>query len=754
MRSLRIEVSGVVQGVGFRPFVYRTANEYGITGSVANNPRGVEIFAEGDGDSMFMFLKALKDEAPPAALVEKVSVFSEAPLGANGFEIRPSEGEGRKQVLISPDLATCDDCARELFDEDDRRYRYPFINCTNCGPRFTIISDTPYDRPLTSMSKFVMCPECQREYDDPSDRRFHAQPNACPVCGPTARLVDREGKDVEGEAAATAAGFLKEGRIVAMKGLGGFHLACDATDEAAVAELRGRKRRYGKPLAVMVRTLADAEEICLVSRDEAGLLTSPRRPIVLLRERERSTLSREVAAGLDRQGLFLPYTPLHHLIMADSGTPLVMTSGNVSNEPIAIDNAEAMKRLGDIADYFLVHDRDILVRYDDSVTRVFKGAEYPVRRARGYAPYPVRITPASDIEVLALGAELKNTFCALRGEEAFLGQHIGDMESAGEVEHFEEALSTVLRLFSLKPEVVAHDMHPDYLTTQMAPEFGLPMVAVQHHHAHIISCMADNAVTGDVIGVAWDGTGYGTDGTVWGGEFLVCDEAGFTRAAHLYTYPMPGADACIFRLYRMVMGVLSELYDDDAEALAKLRSLFEIEDAEAESLVFQLKNKVNSPVTSSAGRMFDVVAALAGLRSEAVYDGQAACELEAVARPTREYYNFILEKGKEPWVIDTRGLFRDVLSDVEAGKPAVEISGRFHATMALAVIDTCGALARETGLDRVALSGGVFQNELFAGWVVDGLRATGLKPLVHGRVPCNDGGISLGQAVAAARGSG
>jgi len=753
MRSLRVEVKGVVQGVGFRPFVYRIAKEYGITGTVANTPQGVDIVASGDGDSLFLFLKALKDEAPPAAIVEKVSVFSAQPPAAHSFEILPSDRGGQKHVLISPDLATCEDCTRELFDGSDRRYRYPFINCTNCGPRFTIISDTPYDRPLTSMSKFEMCEACASEYHDPGDRRFHAQPNACPVCGPRAWLVDRDGKEVAGEAAERAAQLIKDGRIVAIKGLGGFHLACDATSDEAVGALRERKQRYGKPLAVMVEGMPEARKLCKVSRDEERLLRSPRRPIVLLLEQEGSPLLREVAGGLNRQGLFLPYTPLHHLVLRDAGLPLVMTSGNVSSEPIAIDNEEAMRRLKDIADYFLLHDRDILVRYDDSVTRVFKGAEYPVRRARGYAPYPIRITPPAEIEVLALGAELKNTFCVLRGEQAFLGQHVGDMESAGEIEHFEEALQSVLRLFSLKPELVAHDMHPDYLTTQMAPEFGLPMVGVQHHHAHVVSCMADNAVTGDVIGVAWDGTGYGTDGTVWGGEFLVCDETGFTRAAHLFKYPMPGADACIFRLYRMVMGVMSALFEDEETALERLRARFQIEDAEAESLVFQLKNKVNAPMTSSAGRMFDVAAALSGLRSEAVYDGQAACELEAVATSTREYYNFILDRSVEPWVVDTRPLFREMLVDVEAGRGPSEVAGKFHASMALVIIETCEAIAKATGLDRVALSGGVFQNEMLATWVVDGLKVAGLSPLVHGRVPCNDGGVSLGQAVIAARSS-
>ena len=751
MRSLRIQVRGIVQGVGFRPFVYRIANDYGISGRVSNNTQGVDILATGDGDSLFLFLKALKDEAPPAAVVERVDVTSAGELATGAFEIVASDAEGSRQVLISPDLATCDDCVREMFDAGDRRYRYPFINCTNYGPRFTIIRDTPYDRPLTSMSSFEMCADCAAEYDDPSDRRFHAQPNACPACGPRAWLADRSGARIDGEAAAEAARRLFEGAIVAIKGLGGFHLACDATDDEVVARLRQRKRRYGKPLAVMVSEAEEARSICDVSEAEERLLASPRRPIVLLKEKEDSPLSREVAGGLDRQGVFLPYTPLHHLVLAAAGKPLVMTSGNISSEPIAIDNDEATRRLGDIADYFLLHDRDILVRYDDSVSRVFQGAEYPVRRARGYAPYPIRITPPADVQVLALGAELKNTFCVLRGEQAFMGQHIGDMESEGEVEHFEEALAAVLRLFSLEPEVVAHDLHPDYLTTQMAPEFGLPMVGVQHHHAHIVSCLADNAASGEVIGVAWDGTGYGTDGTVWGGEFLVCAETSFRRAAHLYRYPMPGADACIYRLYRMVYGVMSELFEDEETAMERLRARFDIDDAEAASLVFQVKNKVNTPITSSAGRLFDVAAALAGLRGEASYDGQAACELEAVARDIREYYNFILDRSAEPWVVDTRPVFREMLIDIDSGKAPAEVAGKFHATMALAIIETCEAIADATGLGRVALSGGVFQNEMLATWAVDGLTSSGLAVMVHGRVPCNDGGVSLGQAVVAAR---
>ena len=749
MRYLNIEASGIVQGVGFRPFVYRIANEHAIKGSVSNTPNGVRIVASGDGDQLYMFLRALKDEAPRQAVIEEVRVETAAPFDAASFEIVPSTRGEDRSVLVSPDLATCPDCVAELFDPDDRRYRYPFINCTNCGPRFTIIRDTPYDRPSTSMSGFTMCPDCEREYNDPENRRFHAQPNACPVCGPRLWLADSKGRVVEGDAVRLAAGFLEEGKIVAVKGLGGFQLACDATSDETVSLLRLRKNRYGKPLAVMVESTGEASKYCGVSEEEERFLTSPKSPIVLLEEKHGSTISSEVATGLKNQGIFPPYTPLHHLLMKEVGFPLVMTSGNLSSEPIARDNDEALERLGGIADYFILHDRDILVRYDDSVARVLDGGEYPVRRARGYAPFPVRVRATGGPLVLALGAELKNTFCLLRGEHAFVSQHIGDMESPAELEHFEEALESLQRLFSLEPEAVAHDLHPDYMTTHMAMDMPLPGVGVQHHHAHVVSCMADNMEEGKVIGVAWDGTGYGEDGTVWGGEFLLSDKTGFQRLAHLYQYPMPGADACIYRIYRMAMGVLSELYDDEEEALIRLKELLEIKKKEGASVVFQLKNGVNTPLTSSAGRMFDVAAALAGLRSEAQYDGQAACELEAVAVETGHYYSFMLDRSKEPWVIDTRQLFREVLEDVQIGVDAGMIAGKFHETMARSIVETCRELSAETGIERVALSGGVFQNELLTLRVLKGLRAADLVPFIHRRVPTNDGGISLGQAIIA-----
>lgn len=748
---VEVEVTGIVQGVGFRPFVYRLASRHGLAGWVVNTTRGAWIRATGEGEAIGSFLRALREEAPPAAVIEGMEVEEVPPFQADDFQIMDSSGEGEKVTLVSPDLATCGDCLRELFDPSDRRYRYPFINCTNCGPRFTIIAGTPYDRPLTSMAPFRMCDECEREYHDPADRRFHAQPNACPACGPRLWLEGAGGEAVQGDPVRGAARLLREGKIVAVRGLGGFQLACDATSDAAVLRLRERKRRYAKPLAVMVRDLEEAGRYCRVSAEEAEIMASPRSPIVLLEGREGSPLSREVNRGLRRQGLFLPYTPLHHLLLREAGIPLVMTSGNRSEEPIAKGNEEARERLSGIADYFLLHDRDILVRYDDSVSMMLLGREYPVRRARGYAPYPVALSKESRIETLGLGAELKNTVCFLRGRHAFVGQHVGDLDDRETLRHYEEAMEVVRRLFSLRPEVVAHDLHPDYLTTHLAGEFGLPREGVQHHHAHVVSCMADNGLEGRVIGVSWDGTGYGPDGTVWGGEFLVCDEADYERAAHLFAYPMPGGDACVEDIRRMAFGVLWEALGDEDEAMECFAMLFPGAAGLAAALAAQVKSGLNAPLTSSAGRAFDAAAALAGLRERAFYEGQAACELEAAAAAGIDPYPWELDDSALPWRLDTRPLFRAMLEDARVGAGAGEMAGRFHAALAEAAVKVCAALGRETGLERVALSGGVFQNALLAGMVAEGLEAVGMACYVHRRVPCNDGGISLGQAVAVAR---
>lgn len=824
-KALSIEVRGIVQGVGFRPFIYRLAREHRLAGWVENTPEGARILARGGRRELEAFLENITRMAPPAAVIEEVRTaevegLEGADLAADGFYIRESSRAGEKTALVSPDLATCPDCRRELFDPRDRRYRYPFINCTNCGPRFTIIAGIPYDRPLTAMAKFAMCPDCEREYNDPADRRYHAQPNACPACGPRLWLEDDRGEAVPGDPVVQAARALREGKIVAVKGLGGFQLACDATSDEAVARLRERKRRYAKPLAVMVGSLEEAEKYCRINEEEIKLLASPRAPIVLLPEKEGSRLSRQVAPGLRNQGLFLPYTPLHHLLLAEAGIPLVMTSGNVSEEPIAKENEEARRRLAGIADYFLLHDRDILVRYDDSVTSVLGGREYILRRARGYAPYPVVLDRGSRVEVLAVGAELKNTFCFLRGRHAFLSQHVGDLDNPETLRHFEEALESMRHLFSLRPEVVAHDMHPDYLSTQLAAGFGLPRVAVQHHHAHIVSCLADNGESGRVIGVSWDGTGYGTDGTVWGGEFLLCDEADFQRAGHLYAFPMPGGEACVRELDRMAFGVLWETYGGEEESILEIYSstFAGVEAGEeggakgggwrpreaspsggtvpdgalrqaaraasrgsrvrnnrgteavgqdtvpvtrdagdrAVALAAMVRGGFNTPHTSSAGRLFDAVAALLGLRVRAFYEGQAACELEALASTATPFlrdssYPVDILDGERCLVWDTRPLVLAVLDDLRRGSEPPTVAARFHAALARGMVEVCRILREGSGITRVALSGGVFQNRLLTPLVAELLGEEGFRCLLHSRVPCNDGGISLGQAVAAAR---
>lgn len=748
---LRIVVKGIVQGVGFRPFVYLAANRNHIKGTVSNNTSGVEIMACGLKEDLHAFTREIRESAPPQAIIEEMVVEESEPFDADVFKIVPSEAEGEKEVLISPDLAVCKECVEELFDPGDRRYRYPFINCTNCGPRFTIIRDTPYDRANTSMAKFKMCEECQREYDDPTNRRFHAQPNACPRCGPRLWMCDCNGAEVEGDPIATAASLLREGKILAIKGLGGFHLACDATSDFAVRELRKRKKRYGKPFAVMVRGIEEANSLCVVGGPEREILQSPRAPIVLIEQRKGSKLSKNVAGRLKEQGIFLPYTPLHHLLMREVDFPLVMTSGNVSSEPIAIDNDEALSRLSGIADFFLMHDRDILVRFDDSVVTTFEEEAYPVRRARGYAPYPISLASPSKVEVLALGGELKNTFCLLRGEHAFLSQHIGDMESTEEVKHFNEALTTIKRLFSLEPALVACDLHPDYMTTAMAEEMDLPIVRVQHHHAHIASCMADNLFQGRAIGVAWDGTGYGEDHTVWGGEFLLSDGADLQRLAHLFLYPMPGGEAAIEKPYRMAIGILSRVFESEDRAFDFMRRVRRMDEAEAEAISYQLSSGFNTPMTSSAGRLFDAVSAMLGIRCEAEYEGQAAAELEAVAEEVSDCYETPLISEGEMFVLDTRETFRGVALDIERGIDAATIAGKFHATMADFVVKACVLLSERTGISDVALSGGVFQNKLLLRRALDGMRENGLEPMVHRRVPTGDGGISLGQAVIAAQ---
>ncbi|MCL0102867.1 carbamoyltransferase HypF, partial [Dehalococcoidia bacterium] len=617
----RIGVQGVVQGVGFRPFIFRLAHEHGLAGWVRNTSGEVNI--EVEGEEVERFLADLEAKAPPLARIEQVTTTIHPPKGYTEFVIKDSLPQEGEYQLVSPDIATCRECQNEILSPDDRRYRYPFTNCTNCGPRFTIIEDIPYDRASTTMRHFVMCPDCQREYDDPLNRRFHAQPNACPRCGPHLTLVDNGGNPVicDDPIAATADLF-KQGRIVAIKGLGGFLLACDATNPQTVNLLRDRKRRPGKPFAVMVPTLREAKRHCVVSPEEEILLESSQCPIVLLEWRGDSVVSPEVAPGIEYLGIVLPYTPLHHLLLREAGLPLVMTSGNLSEEPIARDNDEALRRLSGIADYFLLHNRDIYSRYDDSVYIVEEAKPRAVRRARGYAPYPICL-PFKASQILACGAEEKNTFCLTRENHAFLSQHVGDMENEETLEQFEKTIDLYRRLFRIHPEVVAYDMHPDYLATKYALELAerqpdLKLVPVQHHHAHVVSCLVENGAAEPVIGVAFDGTGYGTDGTIWGGEFLIADWSGFERMGHLEYVPMPGGAAAIKKPYRMALGYLFSLGIAEGVPL-----LSRVDPTEVQLIRQQVERKINSPLTSSVGRLFDGVAALAGVRDEINYEAQA-----------------------------------------------------------------------------------------------------------------------------------
>ncbi|MBE9512793.1 MAG: carbamoyltransferase HypF [Chloroflexi bacterium] len=753
----KIKVHGVVQGVGFRPFIYRLACEHNLGGWVRNTSGNVAIEVEGDEATLKNFLNDLEAKTPPMAHIEKVKATFHPPKGYSQFEILASQSQKGKYQLVSPDIATCEDCKGEIFCPTDRRHRYPFTNCTNCGPRFTIIADIPYDRPKTTMRQFQMCPECQREYDDPLDRRFHAQPNACPKCGPSLEIVNSEGNPVQGDdVVEIASALLKAGKILAIRGLGGFQLACDATNEKAINQLRERKKRPAKPLAVMVATIGDVERHCLVSAEERKLLESPKCPIVLLRwQHNSSNISTAVAPKLKYLGVMLPYTPLHHLLLRETDLPLVMTSGNLSEEPIAKDNDEALRRLKGIADYFLLHNRDIYARYDDSVFIVEDDMPQPVRRARGYAPYPIFL-PFKSRQILACGAEEKNTFCLTKDKHAFLSQHIGDMENEETLEHFENTIKLYERLFRIKPEIVAHDMHPEYLATkyarQISSERELNLVPVQHHHAHIVSCLVENKVKGPVIGVAFDGTGYGTDGTIWGGEFLLADYHSFQRLGHLEYVPLPGSTAAIKKPYRMALSYLYTLLGDDF-SLAGL-PLSRLNPGEVEIVQKQLKQGINSPPTSSAGRLFDAVSAMAGVRGEIDYEAQAAIELEMLApdaldkREIKAYpFSIIGDQGVK--VVKLEELISSVSRDVRNQAPTSIISLKFHHAMAQIIAEMCKTIAEETGINEVALSGGVFQNRLLLKLAISALRKEGLSVLTHHLVPCNDGGISLGQAVIA-----
>jgi hydrogenase maturation protein HypF len=754
----RVRVSGIVQGVGFRPFVYSVASGLGLAGLVGNDVDGVFAEVEGAPEAVAEFMLALRRDAPPLASIDSIAATELVPDGSTAFVIAPSQGGlpgGPRSTLVSADTATCDDCLAELADPADRRFGYPFINCTNCGPRFTIVTGVPYDRALTTMARFVMCGPCELEYHDPANRRFHAQPTCCPACGPRLRLTSNTGTEWPVDPIAGAADVLARRGVLAVKGLGGYHLATDASSGPATAALRARKHREDKPFAVMAAGLDQARLLCEIDPVAAGLLTSRRRPIVLLPRRTEAAVAGAVAPGNRSLGVMLPYTPMHHLLLAKTGGPIVLTSGNISDEPIAYDDDDALERLGQIADAFLTHDRAIHIRTDDSVVRPFRGRAHPVRRSRGYAPEPVRVQTRFPRPVLACGAELKSTFCLAKGDRAVISQHVGDLENAETLRSFTEGISHVSALFDIVPEVIAHDLHPDYLSTKYALDRAdagedLELVGVQHHHAHIASCLADNgaeAAGRRVIGVAFDGTGYGTDGTVWGGEFLIAGLADFERAGHLVTVPMPGGAAAIKQPWRMAAAYL------DATGLDSEPVRPDVERRNGRqwaSVVAMARRGVNAPLTSSAGRLFDAVAALLGVRDVVNYEGQAAIELEQLADPAEAgAYQAAISAGD---VVLASGLdlFRGAAADLADGVSREVIAARFHNGTSGLIVGCCQLLRERTGLSAVALSGGVFQNLLLLNNVVAGLEASGFTVLTHSQVPCNDGGISLGQAVVAA----
>jgi hydrogenase maturation protein HypF len=756
-----VQVKGVVQGVGFRPFVYKLAQALELTGYVFNSSSGVTIEIEGGEHEINQFLTALKLDPPQLAEITDISVSEVDARGGTGFSILGSREEVGAFALVSPDAGTCDACWRDFGDPMNRRYGYPFTNCTHCGPRYTIIRDIPYDRATTTMAAFTMCAACRAEYEDPNDRRFHAQPNACGVCGPSVAMVPRGSSLAECLFADTdslpvirkARMLLREGKILAVKGLGGFLLACDAKNDTAVAELRRRKRRPAKPFALMSRDVAAIRTFCEVSEEDEAALLHLRRPIVVLPRLEGTELSRGIAPENRTLGVMLPYTPLHYLLFGDSPErdsefqALVMTSGNLSEEPIVVSNAEAINQLDGIADWFLLHNREIAMRVDDSVVRTFEGRERVLRRSRGFVPQTIDLGIEME-EVLAFGGELKNTFCLTKSRYAILSQHIGDLENYETMRFFEETLANMKLLFKVAPQAVAHDLHPGYMSTRMALAFDIERkIGVQHHHAHIVSCMAENHLRGDVIGVAFDGTGYGIDGSIWGGEFMVADFAGFTRRGHLRTVLLPGGDVAVRQPWRMALSYLRDTFG--RQMPGDLECFRPVAEKQVELVDTMISRQIQTLQTSSSGRLFDAVAALVGLASEVTFEGQAAIALEMAAAPgTDARYPFEIEEV-EPMILDFRPMVKAIVKDIVAGKARGEISARFHNTLSAAIVEMCCRIRRSNALDRVCLSGGTFQNLYLLNRTVVELRRRGFGVFFHAIVPANDGGISLGQAVIA-----
>jgi hydrogenase maturation protein HypF len=745
----KITVRGVVQGVGFRPFVYRLAVQSHLFGWVLNSSQGVFIEVEGPQIDLQSFLLRLEKEKPSRSAIQSLEFSFLEPAGYDRFEIRHSDATGEKSVLILPDIAVCEDCIREIFDPTNRRYRYPFTNCTNCGPRFTIIESLPYDRPNTSMKRFSMCDACLREYHDPADRRFHAQPNACPDCGPQLRLWDTDGIEIaRGEDALLGAvEVVRLGKILALKGIGGFQLLVDAGNGTAVGRLRERKRREEKPFALMYPTLDQVRQDCTVSDMEARLLAAPEAPIVLLKRRVgHPALASQIAPRNTNLGVMIPYSPLHHLVMRELGTPIVATSGNLTDEPICIHEHEALKRLQGIADHFLIHDRPIIRHVDDSVARVVAEREMVLRRARGYAPLPIQLKTELPC-ILAVGAHLKNSVALSVGRTVFISQHIGDLETSEAYLAFRRTSADLPRLYEVQPSAIACDMHPEYLSTKHAMQIQAPVHQIQHHYAHTLACMAENDLTDPVLGVSWDGTGYGSDGTIWGGEFLLTDHRSYRRVAHFRQFRLPGSTAAVKEPRRTAAGVLYEIWGDSVLADRRLAPVAAFSARELSVVRRMLRNGLNAPVTSSAGRLFDAIASILGLRQRVSFEGQAAMELECAVEPGVDGFYPFEFSDRPPLVLDWAPMIAQILNDIQTGGDLGQISAKFHNTLAAFIV----AVAQKVGQKRVVLTGGCFQNRYLVERSADRLRAAGFEPYWHQRVPPNDGGIALGQIIAAAR---
>jgi hydrogenase maturation protein HypF len=772
IQRVHVRVEGTVQGVGFRPYVYRLARSLSLTGFVRNDARGVVLEIEGAPISVERFMERLPREAPPLAICEGIAAHDVAVRNDVMFTIVESDGTVATEALVTPDTATCTDCLAELFDSGNRRYRYPFINCTNCGPRFTIVQGVPYDRQFTTMAGFTMCPQCLAEYEDPADRRFHAQPNACPTCGPQVQFIAADGSAVPlagaRDAVAAAARALCEGAIVAVKGVGGYHLACVASCDTVVARLRERKHRPDKPFAVMAADITSAEQMVELDVMEAQLLTSRERPIILARRRPHAMIAQAVAPRQRNLGIMLPYSPLHHLLLADVGEPLVMTSGNVSDEPIAFEDVDARDRLGHIADAFLVHNRPIETRTDDSVVRVMYigGTQQPVtiRRSRGYVPVPLALPVTAPRPLLACGGQLKNTFCLVRDRRAWIGPHIGDLENYETLCSYTRGIEHIKRLFAVVPDTIVHDAHPEYLSTKYALEQleqgGVTSETVQHHHAHLASCLAEYNETEPALGVIFDGTGYGTNGEMWGGEILLGDLNSVKRVAHLWPVRLPGGEAAVREPWRMACSWLSELAAGDSPVLPYTiasHSATPISPRAWHRVVKLVRSGVASPYTTSMGRLLDAISALCGVCLRISYEGQAAIEFENIANPS-EYGRYRVPLIEETnlsvpsvhsIILDARVLIQDVMAELGAGVAVDKIAARVHNGVAYASAQACILLARRYSVTTIVLSGGVFQNALLVERTASLLSGNGLRVLVPRRVPMNDGGISLGQAAVA-----